>query len=425
VSPFLLMPPTVGDLLKQASPDSRVVGVALKDRAAVLMSGHHPDAVVFLDYGIGRFTTSSVYPQPAWLPALADSFSMARYAGRVWESKVPMSAKPAQDDQPWEGTFSDNSKLFPHRISDVSIEKTTGDATMSPFSLEALLGAAMYAMRAEKLGADSVPDLLVIGASTTDHLGHAFGPDSREVQELYIAADAMVAELIDSLDSRVGRDRYQLFVCSDHGVAPIPEAILAARKPGDSPVDAGRIPYNVCKDRVVNALNSRFGKPPYPWIWEVHLPHVYLDERALKWTRSTMAEVTATAIKALQTVEGVGIVTTPQDLMNGVCPPGTSAAVCALLKNDVNLQRAGDLIVYPRENWIFGSNPATHGTPWDYDRWVPLLVLGGGVAAQTIGVEVGPADIAPTIARIWGLELNGTDGVPLPLMQELPIGAGR
>ncbi len=427
-SAFLLRTPTVGDVLNTVHPDSKVIGISLKDRAALLMAGKQADAVVFLDYDTGRYRTSNLYASPTWLPELNAQCSLDRYAGMVWNAEVTDSQNIAIDDQPWEAGLSSGRRTFPHVMSSADVATTVEDVTKSPFSLQSLMKAVLMIVKAESLGADGNPDLLVVGASMTDHLGHAFGAESREVQEMYLHADRAVELLIDSLDVLVGRNRYMLVVTSDHGVAPVPEQLLANRKPGEPAIDAGRIRYDACTMAVETALTDAFGKPPSQWVWKTHLPNLYLDHKAIAWTGKQTDSVVSVAVRAVQQVPGVGVVVKGNDLLGGTCPPNTSGDLCWAMLKAAAVDRTGDVVVYPKPYWIFGSNATTHGTPWEYDRWVPLLIIGGGVVQQKIESPVGPADVAPTLARLWNLDLGIIDGRPLPLEKGptlRPAGSGR
>lgn len=415
VSPYLLRVPTVGDQLRTLWPDSKVVGLALKDRAAVLMAGHSPTAAVFLDFENGRFTTSDYYPKPSWLSTLADSISMLRCSGFIWNSEVPESVMYAEDDVPWERTFSNQQRTFPHTISDGDTASIVSDATMSPFSMDVLFDAFHFILRMENMGADNTPDVFAIGVSSTDLLGHHFGPDSKEVMEMYVHADRFVEKLIDTLDAVVGREHYQLVVTSDHGIAPIPELLLRHNQKGVPPIDAGRLPYALARNITDSILTQQFGRPPQSWVWEVHLPHVYLNDASVQWSGLNRDSVARIVAKEIAAVPGIGVAIASADITKDDCKKQYSSELCALLRNDVAHARTGDIIIYPKPYWIFGTTPATHGSPWEYDRWVPLFWFGGNVAAREHKQQVSPADIAPTMAKQWGITLPEANGRTLLL----------
>lgn len=412
-TPQLLVVPTVGEILRRKESRSKVVGVGLKDRSVVLMCGNNANAVVFANENTGEWETSEYYQSPSWLDTVRQTCALTAYAGRTWQSSLPDRVPPANDDAPWEGSFSDGSRTFPHALADTGTRNVVADVLLSPYSLEALYNVVCTAIKAEGLGADNFTDILAIGASTTDYLGHTFGPDSREVQEMYVHTDKMVERLIDHLDSVVGRSRYVLAVTSDHGVASVPE-YLTTTTPGVPPIDAGRLHSSAVKNVVDSVLSAQWGKPPTGWLTEVALPHIYLNPSAISWANATTSQVVTAAVQALQPMVGVGLAYSSKAVMQGQCPPHTTAELCKLLVHDVFDGRVGDVLVYPKPYWIVGSKPTTHGTPWDYDRWVPLMILGGGLGEGVNHSPVEPADLAPTLAKILGIELPSTDGHTLP-----------
>jgi hypothetical protein len=114
----------------------------------------------------------------------------------------------------------------------------------------------------------------------------------------------------------------------------------------------------------------------------------------------------------------LAIVATPSSLLDGVVPPGVDTATAAAVRRSMHRNRSGHVVMYPKRYWIFGSNPATHGTPYDYDRWVPLMMLGNGVSTATASAAVAPVDIAPTLAALLGIAMPDVDGRPLPIRRK-------
>lgn len=410
-SATLMQVPTVGDVLKEQSPSSKVVGIALKDRAAVLMAGNHADVVIFNNAKTGNWETSTHYPTPKWLKSVSDKFSLVNYRNHTWDAVIPDSIA-AYDAAPWEGTLSDGRTTFPHHIS-ATDTIAVADALLTPYSLEALFNVTATAIHAEQLGRDTVPDLLLIGASTTDIVGHAFGPDSREVQELFVHADRFLERLIDTLDQSVGRDNYILVVTSDHGVTPIPEFTLHQKIPSEPSIDAGRIRSKDIKTLLEAELTSQYGKPPNNWVGNIYPPHIYFNKEALAWSDVPADTIAEKAAQIVRSVRGIGIAFSTAALRKGICPPGTDATLCTLFKNDAHPQHAGQIMMYPKPYWVVGSKPTTHGSPWEYDRWVPLMILGGGFGFGEDATPVEPVDIAPTIASLLGIVLSNVDGRPL------------
>jgi predicted AlkP superfamily pyrophosphatase or phosphodiesterase len=288
---------------------------------------------------------------------------------------------------------------------------------LSPYSMRMLFDATRFVIDREKLGKDASPDILCVGVSTPDYVGHLYGPDSREVQELYVHADREIARLIDDLDRRVGRSKYVLVITSDHGVGPIPEVIRRAAEPQHTSVDAGRLRSSEIKSLINTTLTQRFGSPVGgSWVDRVLPPSIYLRDSAFIGMQREV--VIDTLVAALRRHPQLAIVATPSAFLAGETVPGADSATVHLIGRSMYPDRSGDVVMYPKRYWIFGSNPATHGTPYDYDRWVPLMMLGNGVRTATASAAVAPVDIAPTLAAILGITLPNVDGRPLPIRRK-------
>ena len=406
--------PTIGDLLRQKNTASRVVGISLKDRAGILMSGKSATTCVWYDMNTHRWTTSSYYPTPQWLPTLNRTIRSSKYAGRSWTTRIPQSLNPAYDSVDAEGAYPGGNTTFPHQVLDAGHPKFEASVVLSPFGIDMVFDAASIALTKEELGKDKWPDVLCIGVSSSDYVGHVFGPDSREVQELYAHADKRIEKLIDQLDAGIGRANYILVITSDHGVAPVPEVIRNISQQQGAFIDAGRIRESEIKAIVDSVLGAKFGKPPTAsYVREISEPSIYLQDSAI--AHLNRAAVLEVVVAALKRHPGLGIVATRDTLALGDCPEGADEATCRYVLNSFHASRSGDIVIYPKRYWIIGGNTATHGTPHDYDRYVPLMMLGGGMRQQNSDAPVAPVDIAPTLALRLGLVIGPIDGKPLPM----------
>ena len=142
-------------------------------------------------------------------------------------------------------------------------------------------------------------------------------------------------------------------------------------------------------------------------------PSIYLRDSAL--ANHNRREVVDTVVAALRRHPHLAIVATPASLLDGVVPPGVDSTTAAAVRRSMHRERSGDVVMYPKRYWIFGGTPATHGTPYDYDQWVPLMMLGYRITSDTPSAAVSPVDIAPTLARILGIALPDVDGRQLPI----------
>ncbi|MDZ4745889.1 MAG: alkaline phosphatase family protein [bacterium] len=417
LSPANLIPPTLGDLLREQNPKSKSVGIAIKDRAAILMSGHNPTAAVWMDFKSMSFTTSPFYKTPTWLGALNKKVRAKKHANATWTTSIAESKSPAVDDQMGEGMLSSGRRTFPYTIPAADNANFFIDYIRTPYNVRDLFTATRTIIDREKLGRDAAPDVLCVGVSTTDFVGHTFGPDSREVQELYVECDKELANFIDYLDKRVGRSRYLLVVTSDHGVAPIPEVIKNISAQQKTTVDAGRILESQIHYTVDSALNAAYGvlANNKSWCREIFEPSIYLSDEVLAEQKVLKSEAAGVAARALRSLQGIAISITNDDIEKNRRPDDVPIAIWTYINNSYSPTRSGDILLYPKQYWIFGKTPATHGTPYEYDRHVPLLMLGGGIEERTYSTDVSPIDIAPTLAKMFGITMLNVDGNPLPI----------
>ena len=404
--------PTLGDLLRRRNPASKVIGLAIKDRAAILMAGASATACVWYDAAGRRWSTSAAYPEPPWLRGLNATINVDRYVGATW-SPIIRSNRP--DSVDGEGAFPGGTNAFPHRILDPSHPKFIASVLISPFSMEMLFEATRQVIDRERLGRDTATDVLCVGVSTTDYAGHVFGPDSREVEDMFARADRHMASLIDHLDRTVGRKNYVLAVTSDHGVAPIPEIIRRQAEQQRATIDAGRIREAEIQARIDSALSRAYGPlaPGTSYVREIFEPSIYLN-----WERLTAADprqVVEQTVRAVASHPGIGIAIATDSVLAGLRPSGIDGQTWSYITRSTYAGRTGDVVMYPKQYWIIGGNAATHGTPYDYDRWVPLMIFGGGTTAGTYTDACAPVDLAPTLARLLGVDLVNVDGRPLPL----------
>jgi hypothetical protein len=229
-SPRSLQRPALGDWLKGHEPAARVFSVALKDRAAVLMGGKLPDRAYWYSPEMAGYVSSSWYadgaPLPAWVATFnASGAALARFVDgwtRARDSSAYLRSGPDRVDAEADGVHTE----FPHTFDDGTPAARAAFAKgvlTTPFGDEMTLKFARVLIEAERLGADDVPDLLMISCSSADYIGHAYGPFSHEVEDYYLRLDGYLGELLTWLDEHVGKDSYVVALTADHGALPLPE----------------------------------------------------------------------------------------------------------------------------------------------------------------------------------------------------------
>jgi len=423
VSPRSLRAETVGDVLRAATGGrAKVVAVGGKDRAAVLMGGKHPNAAYWFDEATCAFVTSRYYVEalPEWARAFNEGGPCDGFMGRAWERVRPdidYTAFSAVDDRAAEVDGYGLGRVFPHPIREWTATDGAGQVTTderyhavlcSPFGNDLVLRFAAAALRGEALGSDDVPDLLAIGLSSNDLIGHLFGPYSQEVLDATLRTDVALRDLMRLLDAEVGAGAWVLALTSDHGVAAIPEEL---QKLGLLDAD---VPYRFGPESAGEALEVRLREHFFPagvapqgfpgfvaaWSSQTH-PFVYLNEAVVGVERR--AELRAVAARAAEALPGVARVFSRDDL-----------AALAASRDDLEARvfrawdrrNGGDLFVVLEPHWLATPFPAgsTHGSPYEYDTHVPLLLYGAGVRAGRVDRAVDVTDLAPTLARLLGVQ---------------------
>lgn len=421
-SPRLLMAGTVGETLERATGgNAHTISISSKDRAAILMGGRHPDACVWWDTQNAEFVTSTYYGQalPAWAKAVNDRHPAEAFFHKSWEP----SAKPAEyekrctiDDFPGESAQAYTKRTFPHVLGDRSQAPDHGfyDQLMtSPFQNAILVDTALEAVRAEKLGADDVPDLLTLSFSSNDYVGHAYGPDSWEVMDCAIRTDGEVARLLKGLDEAVGAGKYTLFVTADHGVCPLPEAMEQIGVP------AGRIAEAGIAFKLEATLADYFGKPAsgQRYIRSFSEPWLVLNKGAIPAGPRKDKTIEEVAAEFFAAQPGIARAYTRRDLLGQGDP---TDPLRRALQFSYYPGRSGDVgvVLAPHFFMAGGAAGTTHGSPYSYDTYVPVLAFGAGIRPGRSGAAVSPPQIAPTIAELLHVLAPTTCEVP-PLPRAL------
>jgi hypothetical protein len=383
---------TVGDELKRSRRDrAKVIGMSLKDRSAILPSGHMADAAYWYDNKTGDFVSSTYYFQelPPWVQAFNNRHSAQSYAGTEWrfDSKSPdgLSKMPLEP----------NAKLAAAVYS-------------SPFGNILLEQFAEEAIAQEKLGQRDATDLLTISFSSNDAVGHSFGPDSPRVHDMCIRTDRELGKLFAYLDRLVGMQNVLVALTADHGVMPIVEQLEQDHMPG------GRMSNPTLFDPLRSALEAKFG--PGEWLVSTAGTSPYLNRKLIAEKGLDPGEVQRVAALALAGVPHVARVYTREQLVLGQVSGDKMSERVVRSFNNV---RSGDLEVLLEPYWVRGSSGTTHGTPYSYDTHIPLIFMGPGVKTGRYARPVALNDLAPSLATLLEIETpSGSVGRPLAEMMD-------
>ncbi len=401
-SPAYFVGFTLGDLLKKAQPRTRVVGVALKDRAAILMAGPRADAAYWYEAAEGRFITSTYYMKavPPWLHALNARRLPDTYGAEGWNrllGDVDIYNRFAGEDAvPTEGDLKNIT--FPHPIGVPGSAEFYSRFRTTPFADELTLDVALAALNAHDLGADDATDILAVGFSATDYIGHAFGPESHEYLDQLLRLDRTLQRLIEAAQAKAGADRTLFVLTSDHGVMPLVESLqrkgVASRRV---------LPADLQKAGQA-ALEKRF--PGARDLVAAYLaPDFYLNLTSIAQQSLRRQDVEKTLGDALMATGVVAKIYTATSFA-GDPPPVSEDPYFDAVRRSYFASRSPHVIARLAEFAYLTSSPGGtgHGSPYEYDRHVPLMFLGPSVRASRYDGETGPEDIAPSLARILGLD---------------------
>lgn len=395
-SPRNFMGSTIGDELLMASPASRVVALALKDRGAILLGGRLGKAY-FQSDATGAMSSSTYYGPslPTWVAAWNARKPADGFFGKSWERLLPADRYPEPDDGLNEGGGKGLGRTFPHKVTG-KLEKPGpdfyADLQHTPFGVDLTFDFARAALDGEKLGQRGVTDLLAISVSPTDIGGHAFGPRSQEVHDLVVRLDRALGAFLVDLDRRFRPGEVLVAFTADHGAVPIPEQSAAAG------LEAARLRKAKIKEAVNKALAARFGAGE--WVVGLEDPSIYLDRALVEKGKLNPEEVERVAGEAALALPGIIGYHTRTQLRNGWLPPTELARAVA---RSYFPARSGDVILvqapfsfwgkYAEKDW--GSS---HGTPYHYDADVPLVLVGKPFRSGRYG-EADMVDLAATLSE--------------------------
>jgi len=407
---------TVGDMLKTRSPASKVVGVSFKDRAAIMMAGKRADGAYWYEGSGGRFVTSSWYmaETPRWLETWNARHRPDDFEGRAWERLLPDPAtyvRFAGEDQV-ESEADRKDTVFPHRIAGSPPATEFYDALRrTPFADEILFEFATAAMKAHDMGTDDATDILAVSFSACDVIGHTYGPDSQEQMDNFLRLDRTLGRLLDEAERRAGKGRVLVVLTADHGVMPLVELLKAKG------IDARRASNEELSGPVEKALATRF--PGATGLVTDADPMEYvLDREAIARQGLKFEDVEGTISKALL---GTGLIDAVYTQAQLVGPRPAGDPFFDLQQRAFFAPRSGDLIARVKKYVYLGGyvGGTGHGTPYDYDRHVPIVFVGPGITPGPRDVETGPEDIAWTLGRLLDLPYPQQDSVTdlLPLLK--------
>ncbi|MED5559436.1 MAG: alkaline phosphatase family protein, partial [Acidobacteriota bacterium] len=390
VSPRQFLGTSLVGWLKDLDPLSQAVSISRKDRAAVLMA---PEAehVYWWHAASGRFISSTYYRDelPDWVNVFNGNDWLSGYLGGSWEQLEAEPAYILSRPDAYEGERGPRGfgTVFPHPFptSRPALGRTI---ELTPFMDKATLDLGRAAITALNLGQDGVTDVLALGLSSTDSVGHYFGPYSRELQDQILRLDRMLGDFLEFVDRTAGLHRTLVILTADHGVAPLPEY---SRELGDA---AERLRLGEIYRGISEYLGDEFGGEN----WFTSSSHGWIQVDRAKATKLGVDAnyIVHKAREYIETLDTVVAVFSHDDLLEDRKP---QSQIEELLRRSFYAERLGDLYLLHSPLSLWQTGLATnHQSPYDYDRRVPLILSGPGIRPGVYAEPVAIVDIAPTLA---------------------------
>lgn len=427
MSPANLQSTTIGDEIA-AARRGRAFAVAGKDRSAIIPGGHLGKALWWSEK-TGGFVTSTYYfdALPNWVSAWNDRKEFSRYRSIDWKPLhetasylfAPNATNPVARPNRTLG------KSFPHPLQTESEANFLSMFRFTPFLDELTAAFAEELIAREKIGQRNGTDYLSISFSATDYIGHAYGPDSMEAEDNLLRLDATLADLLATLDRTIGLDHVLIVLSADHGVDGIPES---ARAEG---FDADRMHPDKLKDEANAALKHRFGT-------ETNLiaafvpPGFYLDQEILAAAKLEPEKVESALVDFLRGKPGIAYAFSKTDLLTGRL---AHTPLLDRVQRSFHPTRSGDVVIVQDQFWYLYPDAdafaAMHGSPYNYDTFVPILWCDPALTKETSYEAVSPNQIAPTIAAVLGVKAPSGSAIvtllpgAIPTASPQPMGSDR
>jgi predicted AlkP superfamily pyrophosphatase or phosphodiesterase len=399
MSPRNLLVTTIGDELRLSTNfRSKVIGISLKDRASIMPAGHSANAAYWFDDVAGNWISSTYYENqlPQWVIKQNEKTFPDEAMSKDWNTLLPINqySQSTADDEKYEGKIpGENSVTFPHHLSQITKNKYEA-FKFTPASMTYTFSMAKEAIKNEKLGAGNFTDMLTISISTTDYVGHTFGPNSIEAEDTYLRLDKDIADFLNYLDANVGKGNYLLFLTADHGVEHVPGFLEEHKLPGGI-YNSNELTKNL-KQRIADVFGLNNA------IIKIQNSQVYVDDQAIKKAGKNLETVNEEIIDFLNQQPFIQFAFSTKDLANEAIPEPVKTS----LINGYNQKRSGQIGYIPLPGYIYGGPTGTTHGAWDpYDAHIPLVFFGANIKPGNTNHTTYMTDIAPTIAALLKIQM--------------------
>ena len=404
MSPRNMLTTTITDELRLATNfQSKSIGVALKDRGSILPAGHAANAAYWFDNATGGWITSTYYMNelPAWVKKFNDKKLPDQYLQQNWNTLYPINTykQSSSDDKVYESTINGEDNTFPHLTAAITVNKYES-FRQTPGGNTYTVDMAKATIDAEKLGQRGVTDFLAISFSSPDYIGHAFGPNSIEVEDTYLRLDKDLAGLFKYLDAKIGKGQYLVFLTADHAVAHTPGFMKENKLPGGAFDDVQ------VKKWLNESAEKKFGVKNA--VEQVINYQLYLNHSALDDNKTDKAIFKTWVVNELKTHPAILSAFDLQELSSTPIP----VKIKDMVINGYNQKLSGDIQFVFNPGWFDGwDKGTTHGAWNPYDSHIPLLWYGWKIKPGKTNRETYMTDIAPTLAAMLKVQMpNGSVG---------------
>jgi len=407
MSPKNLHVTTIGDELKLATNfNSKVFGIALKDRGAILPAGHAANGAFWFDSKSGKFITSTFYGKdlPIWVQEFNDKKWPDRLLDLNWNTLYPIETyqNSTADQKPYEAKpFGNDAPGFPYDLARFK-GKNYGALSTSPHGNTLTLEMAKAAVLAENLGKNEkgVTDFLAVSLSSPDYIGHSFGPNSIETEDAYLRLDQELGAFLKFLDQQVGKGHYLLFLTADHGVAHVPGFFEENKLP------AGNFNRSAWLKKINQELLEEFKSDKL--IVSTYNYQIHYDQKLMDSLEVDLEDINEMVVASLLKEPGVAYAVPMDELMESPL----QSTIKERVVNGYNYHRGGDVLYVLQPQFLEGGKTGTSHGLWNpYDAHIPLLFMGWNIKPGKTNRETYMTDIAPTLGALLRIQMpNGSVG---------------
>ena len=402
-SPDPILSTTFSDELAISSNgESKIFSVSVKDRGAISLGGHSGKAFWF-SKAESEFVTSNYYydEYPQWVTAWNAQKLSAQYSGKRWELSLPPEKYTLKEgNTDYKVDLAGFKRTFPHPYGPASYKYYSTMLTLSPAGDELTEDFASTLLQKENLGKGKFTDYLAVSFSANDYVIHMYGPSSLEAEDNLIRLDKTIAKLLKNVDEQVGLKNTLIVLSADHGAPEAPAVINALGATQASVFNQEKLISPTLLARLKTEFN--LGEDAIRLYAQ---PYIYLNHDVIKKKGASLEDVQKAVAEELLKIKGIAYAVTSSDIeKNQVADTHTMQ----LVKNNYHPLRSGDVyVVYEPRNFINDMDgltiASTHGSPWRYDTYVPIIFAGYNIDDKKVSREVTPYDIAPTLSSLLGI----------------------